>query len=368
MKSNIADPLTIMHNDLLRRHRELLTQREPNLSHGNRPRIVGYQESGFTSLQSCLASAGIGNSVIEDCIICIQEDSRLKFFYSLPRSAFIGSLLGNTIHQSFFKSSSNSTMEITALLNVFTHLLDGLVDETPEIFSYDREGITETLDRILFDEDFSREELNYYYPVVTLMYLIAKECIDRIRQAEGWSTNDFLKEQFADAVRAALRAEYESMKYQQMHELRIDIDNCRRVLNEKSENSLWAKFLIPFCMHGLPDDFNLRQYRQYVHLYGRYVGWIDDIRDIPEDIQAGRWSNVLLTLFEKVKENKISQLAELKWVLMTRLACDEAIDELVETSVRFYEQVVENLITLDLDCSPMLTLLSDLNEAVFELG
>ena len=176
-----------------------------------------------------------------------------------------------------------------------------------------------------------------------------------------------MRETFANAVETGFVAEIESSKQQPMHGAHIDHRVFRSTINKKSEYAVWIAGLSPILAHGWPRTIDRDRYRELMFAVGRYLGWIDDIRDVRSDIDACQWSNVLIEIAGSLRCPSDSTLSTLQHALLSALACDQTTAGLVKIGVQLYDEVAEDLEAIDINQLPLLLMLADSTHAWFDM-
>lgn len=361
-----VDLVDTIYRDLLQRQFLAIKQREPALYEGYHSRLASYMERGLANLHAVLASAGVEESDLNECFERARVDQRFRFLYKLPRSAALGGARGTALEMGLFSSTSNAVGEFVTLLNIFITILDGLLDEAPALLASEHE----TLYDLLVRQSWSRtrklpifEQRDSAHPVVVLMYDVMVECIRIVISSDAWLADPTLREDFSDAVEAAFLAESSSTDYQFVAEGPFNISACRSALIAKSGNAAWVTALAPICVRGWPSELNRSGYREFAKFFGEYVGWIDDICDLLVDLAAGRWSSVILDLYEYVGQPSHRSPPALRFTLTTALAYDQISNRLVETGGQLYDQLIGALEALEIDRASIVPLIADITQS-----
>lgn len=360
------DVYEVIHRELVQQQFDAIRNKTPHLYEGFEQRITSHLEKGLSSLRAVLRSSGVGDFEFERYMNCVQIDERLHFLYDLPYSATFGRLTGEAMESSLFNMTTARTSEITTLLNLFIRLLDSLVDEAPELYIPERDFILRILQDGNWQDSSAASGLRKFgekHPIVELTYKVLFEWLRRIRESEAWQSDSSIRYIFSHAVKEAISAELNSLKEQSIRIEQIDIEYYRNALKNKSEYAIWVTALAPICMNGWPNGLDHELYRRSAHLLGQYIGWIDDVRDIMEDIAASRWSNVLLATYERIGCPSCNSVDTLKYLLLSALANDHLVSKIVHIGTNYYDETIQCLESIGVDHSPLLLLMADLTQS-----
>ena len=313
-------------------------------------------------MQAVLTSAGLTNGDIASLSDLADTEARFDFLRWLPHAASVGGAAGDASEMTLFGTCSGDARELTALVQMFTLMLDGLIDDASEIFPQDkRASLFEFLQQGLDPGLPAAEpvEPTHGHPVVAMLHQIAREWIRRTRATLGWSDTVIAGEVRA-AARAALSAEYSSaLSPLEAMISPPELELWRDVLRAKSVNAVWVSCLVPICVHGWPPNLDSLACRRLASCMGTYVGWIDDIDDALTDLEDGRWSEVLLDMYIYAGSPTVADGETLVDILLEALADEQIRQKLVNTGVRHHDNLSTALADSVSDSEPIMQLIED---------
>ena len=117
--------------------------------------------------------------------------------------------------------------------------------------------------------------------------------------------------------------------------------------------------MTPICARGWPDSLDRYLYRRCAYLMGTYLGWIDDIEDLLEDLAAGRWSLVSVDLYMYSGRPMNLAPAEMIRKLAETLGSDGVRQTIIKTGLDHYDELVRGLAAIGIDHEPILQLVED---------
>ena len=363
-----VDSFELAHDDLMERQFAAIRRHRPRLFDGYAERMADCMQRGLATMDTVLSAAGVDDGDLARCREQRAQDARLDFLYGLPRSAAFGAAIGTAIDEALFGDATVDSAELTALINLFIRLLDGLVDETPDLFEPERRTFLSILEEASWaphSDPPTIAALDRKHPVVAVTLRVMLEWLRRVKGSRIWSADPATGEQFAAVCRTALGAELATASQPSLDGDQVDIADCRRALIEKSALSVWVIALAPVCLRGWPEGVDRERYYAVARAVGYHFSWIDDICDMAADLDADRWSDVLLTLYERVQRTRAAGPFDLKDALMRAAADGEAAAELVAKGERLYCQMVDSIERLDIDPSPLLTYVADGTQSWF---
>ena len=360
---NIDADAVAAHKFLVRRQLQGLKKRMGENLGGSEARLAGHSERASRTWRAILASAGVTARDLDNHEALSQADSAYAFLRLLPHAVAVGSAAGDALESGLFGSCSEDVREISSLVQLSSLVLDGLIDEAPGVFDPERETLFSLLRRESWASDHDMgtlERLGDKHPAVELLYKVTLGWVGRVRQAKGWLTELSLRKELPFAVENAILAEYESDHRRfDLGDCTPNIESCRRIVRAKGANAMWVTALIPICVHGWPQSVERDNYRRSAYLTGTYVGWIDDIHDVLIDLEAGRWSSVLLDLYVYAGQPEHLAPAALKETLIGALADKDIRERLVRSGLEQYDELVSSLLTTGSDSGPILQLIQD---------
>lgn len=365
MAPSVVD-ISNTHTDLVRRQLLAISNRTPRPFGGNPERMTRRAEDGVETLRNVLSAAGVSQQDFDNCRTLADADARFDFLHWLPHAAAVGGAAGDAIEEAIFGSCTGEPRAIASLMQLFALVLDGLIDEAPDILAPERATLFDIMIRG-WEPDYkalTRRQINNKHPVVSLLYKIALECIKLVRQTQGWSSQASVREELPAAVKAALQSEFSGTpSIYDVGNGRASIECCRKAIMAKSANALWVLALAPICARGWPDNLDPHLYRRYAHRFGAYIGWIDDIEDLLVDLSAGRWSLVSVDLYVYSGQPKGLAPAELISRLTDTLGFEDVRQRLINTGLEHYEELVRRLDETEINKQPVLQLINDTTAA-----
>jgi hypothetical protein len=288
--SMLAEAAKIVQDDYLVEVRGALEARFSAGFAGAAERIADRIEYGLTLLAGQIVQLegdrGFSMKRIESCRKLAERDSRLRFIYALPNSASWGAAIGATIDQTLFKEARDPPRMVTALLNVFMTILDGLLDEAPEVI---RPRLGSLLDLVAdgaAGKDVSGIPPPGDHPYNDLCFLVAKLWIGQFNQLCGARSSS--RRTFVDAVMEAMRIEIA------VCDLRFESGppSPRDLLYGRTGWPLWTQVLVSACQDPWPHEVHFGRFRQLIFHIGDFAAYLDDVRDYVADCRAHRWNSV----------------------------------------------------------------------------
>jgi len=361
MRPSVADTSTA-HADLVRRQLLAISDRSSQPFGGNAERMTRRVKDGRETLREVLSAAGVTQQDFDRCQSLADADARFEFLNWLPHAATVGGAVGDATEQAIFGSCSGEPRSIASLIQLFSLVLDGLIDEAPDVVAPERTTLFDVMIRG-WDPAYeapTRQQIDSKHAAVSLLYKIALEWIRLVRRTQGWSSEASVREELPAAVKAALQSEY--INTASMYDVgtgRASIEDCRKVIMAKSASAVWVSALAPICARGWPDNLDRRRYRRCAYLLGGYIGWIDDIEDLLVDLSAGRWSLVSADLYVYSGQPKSLAPAELIGRLTETLGFEDVRQRLIKTGLEHYDELVRGLDAIEIDNRPILQLVED---------
>lgn len=323
------------------------------------------RQRGVQTMQAILESAGISDDDLNLCLGLAGHDANFGFLKWLSHSAALGAAAGEAAEAALFGNTNKASAELAAIVQMSTLLLDGLIDDAPEVFPpHERAGLFGPLRRWLGPDPMpvSASAATAEHPVVTLLYKGAAEWARRIQGSEAWSGDESVRVEVWSAVEAALRAENNGTRAI-FHGMsgQLHVEQCRTAIRDKSVAPVWVSALMPICVRGWPKGFDRHAYRDAVEAMGTFVGWMDDIDDLLLDLEEGFWSDALLDVYlcageppSGPQEAFVRRLAETLALQSTRIS-------LAEKGVTLYKGLVLAFEETGFDGGPILQLIDDVS-------
>jgi hypothetical protein len=347
-----------VHSDLLRQLFHALREQYPAHAGCAPARIAGYAQEGFLLLRALADEGRVGTAELTACRVAADADPRLAFIYNLPVSAGFGAAIGRSLDRAAYGAveGGEEVAVVTALLQVFMTLLDGLVDCTPELVRPYRRHLF----RVAAGRAGSSPRPNprgAASPVVRLAEAVAREWVARVRRMPGFRADAALRGAFARAVTASMRAEYRSARLV-FARMPPDTDRWVAALRAKTRYPHWAQALVPACLRGRRRGLSGPAYRAFVFAVADYAGFLDDVADLLVDCDEGRWNTATLLLHRQRGAPRADE-ATLRFLLLTHLGTDAARAVLVGGGVAARARIAETLVPLPLAAEEVDPLLSD---------
>lgn len=359
------DPLATLHQNLVRDQLEVLVQQCPALFEGFEQRLRQYRTRGAENYRAAIQHAGVTEPLIQECYGCARHDERLRFLHNLPRSAALGSARGRGLEMGLYECSTPELERLVTLLNLLITVLDGLLDEAPDLLTEEDKAL---LHRLMIQQPWAatgslpEASTGRTHPVVRLLFTLLIACIREILRGEGWQNSKELRRRFSDAARAAALTEAASTR----HTLDIPpgpIDHTQHTLYKKSRDAAWVTALAPLCVNGLPPSLNLQKYQTFSYAFGDYIGWIDDVCDLKKDISSGVWSCVSIEIYEALNRPCYSSTEEIKYYLQSALSLRRIVKHLTSQGLSFFRRVPASLKKVDADSEAVLPMIADLTQS-----
>jgi|GEM_PF-2600051 len=373
---SISSRLSDLHQEFVRRQWLAIKNQETGLEGGYQDRIAEYRRFGTVTLQTVVASAGITAEDFARCTLTIQNDPRLKFLQRLASVAAMGGQFGQALEESFYGASSSTSVvrEATALVGMFTRMLDDFIDEAPEIIAPERDPLLAILSKKSWLEPepaafLSDEDLSGKHPGISLLYKITRACVTKIKQSEYWLGESSLsvREDFSTAAEAALLTEYDTIDCRMPPSSQNYDPAMRLILKAKSQNIVWVLALTPTTFLGWPEQLNRFAYEVSIKRLGDLFGWLDDAQDLVEDIATGATNEVLLDLYENAGSPAYSTHDELHEMIADWLSDDRTVTQLVSKGQTLYKESLYGFETLGAaNPAPMQQYITDVTLAWIE--
>jgi hypothetical protein len=360
------DVLDVIHVDLLARARGIVDSSFPATTVGAEDRAFQRLETALLDLSVLLRDDCNGQVTVEACLEAAESDERLAFVNNLPASAAFGGALGSALEGALYGSTSAEVRQLTALLNIFVTLLDGLVDEAPELLERDVELFNLLHQPELAYVNDRLDASSGDHPVTDLLRSVLRSWVSRSQEGQGWIGNRAVRAAYGDAVVAALNAEFRSQREQLISSVPVEIDAMRALLGNKATTAIWVIALAPMTLRGFPSSLDQRSYSAAMKSCGAYFGWIDDVRDVRRDLNARRWNHVLLDIWDRVGRPPVDAV-DFQWTLLAALAFDDNAAHVLISGERMLRRALENLERLHAKDSELRTLIADASREWLEV-
>lgn len=287
----------LVHGELLARLRETLAASFPAKPEGSPERIAGYLEDGLSLLTShgfrIDGDVGLSMERIEACRRLADQDVRFRFIYRLPSSVGWGAAIGEAVEGALYGERHDAVRTVTALLNAFMTLLDGLLDEAPDVL----QGHHEQLLQLVRDGPSGRAVLNGSIPednpYAAVCFLIARLWIRHFNQLRHPEQGSQLREEFLHAVSHSMTFEYAVCDFGIGNPSPPSLD----ALYGRTCWPLWTQCLAVMCQHEWPRHTDLSTFRDLIFCIGRLAAYLDDVRDYVSDCMAGKWNTASFAFY-----------------------------------------------------------------------
>ena len=362
--------------------RQALARRLAGYLIGAPERATARLEEGLELLLDLSQEPELARAKIEACRSLVDEDARLGFIYRLPISAGFGVAIGRTIELALFNDTRALTRAVTALLNVFMTLLDGLLDEAPEIIAPHFPGLVVLVRSGCQGVDVAGAPAPEDHPFGDLCFCVAKLWLRKLAdlddsrsagsggsqrtayRAQRTSTVPTAKARpparsprsaFAAAAHHALADEYASY----LACFAGGVPRTATALHGRSRWPHWCQALACVVPHGWPPGAKAADLRRFIFAVADYASFLDDVCDYLSDCQASRWNTVSYALYRR-KRVPVCEASAMQTALLLRLADDETADLVVESGLRLLGRIEHSAAALRLAPSCVLPLIADL--------
>ncbi|HUF50872.1 MAG TPA: hypothetical protein VMN60_08575 [Longimicrobiales bacterium] len=302
-----------------------------------------------------LSDSGISES---RCRALAAADARFGFLASLSQSAAVAVAAAAALETSLFGRSESAVVpRIVAPLQAFVRLLDGLVDDAPDLFEQWKAEIAAAVARGLSDADAPPHDPRNAHELLGMIHDVTASWTAAVRDAPGWVEDPSIRDAVCQAVASAMRAEYESA-HCVMGGVAPDVAAMRARVRAKSTSTAWVVALVPIIAHGWPPWLDRQRYEHVAMLFGTYVGWVDDVCDIFEDLDSGVWSDALLELWDLAGRPALAGAADAAVELPVLLTEPAHRARLVATGVAHHHAFFDALRETGADPEPMARLIA----------
>jgi len=354
----INDQLTELRNALVRKQWLAIKDHTVNIAEGLDKRMDEYRQYGTHTMQVIVADAGVTTEDFGRCTMALKADPRLSFLLRLPAIAAMGGAFGDAVEKSFFNSSSGTFRETTALVGMFTRILDSLIDDAPDLIGEEHVPLLTLLNKKSWEESVlfpSDDELLAKHPAVSLLYKFTRECVGRIKRSEYWKSNASLpiREIFSSTAENSLESEYQTIGCEIKGNSDAYDPQILSIVQEKSQDMMMVMALAPITHFGWPPHVDIAAYETSIKRLGNLFGWIDDIGDVHDDLEDGNWSEVLIELYENAQKPPYSSKDQLDEMICTWLRDDKIVDHLVSKGLNLYSEALSGFEGIGIDPLPL---------------
>jgi hypothetical protein len=341
---------------LIARLRDALTARYPMDFEASRTRIGGYIEDGLARLLALSAQSELSLSKIEACQAIAATNRRFQFIYGLPNSAGFGAAIGATIEPALFGETRPIVSEITALLNIFMTLLDGLLDEAPEVIAPEFDKLVELVARGSAGEHVGAIETTGDHPFVALCFAVARLWVRKVGEVAALDPR--WRERFRHAVARSMVAEREASRSRFENGLPEGPD----ALLDRTRWPHWCQALVCEAGRRWPARFDRENFRKLIFQIGDYAAYLDDVCDYYIDCRAGQWNSVNLEVFRQSAVPATTP-DSIRIHLLLDLADDEKMGRVVDAGVEGRASIERLIAELGAEPTLLNPLVADLTYA-----
>jgi hypothetical protein len=188
------------------------------------------------------------------------------------------------------------------------------------------------------------------------LFRVADVWTSLCREGEGWE-DDTVRGAFLQSVDAALGAEFRSAG------CTIDgappvVPSLRAAVRAKSTTVAWVVALIPVVVRGWPASVAPDAYRNVADLFGTYVGWVDDVVDLLDDLEAGIWNDALIELYTGAGTSAHGATGDVAARIGSAVLDPGLREHLVETGVAHHRRFFDALDSIGADPGPLARLIT----------
>lgn len=267
-------------------------------------RSSAYYREGMYNLNLIIDSGELSLNLVHKALEWRKQDGRYQFLYDVPIASFFAAARANNLEKAFFGRQTKEVSQLAMLISIFTNLLDGIVDEVPEIIgSTDLKFIATQLteqdwkdNRIVPESPLNTDR----HPVVALLLEVTQAIIRHVMDAEVWQDQADIREQFGIATSNSFMAEIQSASFMIGTYWPTDFGHSIKELESKSIDPAWVGLLCPICFYGWPEGINGANIKMLATHLGSLGGWLDDISDLHKDLGSQVWSSLLLEIYRMI--------------------------------------------------------------------
>lgn len=307
-------------------------------------------KTGLFQTDMLVKNSAFDLALFNRCKYLAETDVSFDYINHIPAAGFLAAHRANALEESLYGRATDEVAHLAILMSAFTNLLDGILDETPDIFSKEQ---AKALRAIFLQQDWSEKivldpvVIQNAHPVVELLFAVTGLIIEKITRSPYWIPGSQVAGEFRMASNAAFQSELRSTKYLGLHEIPEQLDLAKTELSGKSSNWAWAVAMAPICMNGWPDGLTIADFRKFCFTLGSFGGWLDDISDIKEDFYHSKWSNVFIEVYQRCS-GFVPYAGEFPFMLQHFLADRSIQQHVVAQGVRAFQQLQETVRSLPL--------------------
>lgn len=276
---------------------ESMDQRSPGWSAASADRLAAQTQEGFRFLIGLAKDLPASTTLLEECRALADRDRRFNFISGLPDSCGFGLRIARTLEHVLGLRENTGVGEVAALLHLFMTLLDGLIDHAPEALQPSPVEFCRALETRLKHLRPPADSISgLCHPLAHITREICGLWESKVRQLVQKPSHRPGLHDFHEAVTTSLRVELATSMVTFDH-APSDQGFDEGCLWGRTRYPHWAQALVPLLGSACPAHFSLAKYRRFIFAVGDYAAWLDDVRDILEDIQSGHWNTVTVYLY-----------------------------------------------------------------------
>ncbi|WP_366655201.1 hypothetical protein [Fodinicurvata sp. EGI_FJ10296] len=349
-----------LHRDLMARQWAALAPAFDSALAGHADRMAASLVDGVHMLQTYADAEGFDGETFQ---ALVEGDARLEFMFSLPRSAGLGGRIAEALATGLHGATNMQTRQLGQWIYVFIRLLDGLIDNAPDLLTEsDRSDLQREIPSALTrdgPQPLRWADTTHRHPATALLWRTALFWTEAVRESAAWRRDPTIRNAVAQAAREALAAEFRTpcLRFSRTGS---DLSAIGRDLDSKTRTTTWCMALMPVCVDGSPAECDLDQYRNSMDALGDYLEWIDDIQDLVEDANADSWNVPLIEFAARNRFAAHSTYGDTPSRLGRALSDAPTTEALIAIGVGRLSRAVSALEAAGLDCPPLRCLLGDL--------
>lgn len=290
----MIDTLGLVVHDLRLRQLDVLLAEMPEAFADHEIRMSAAMTNGLAIVHDLAESQPQLRDLMTQIVVLADQDPRLSFLQAIPEGPILAMMRATALERALFDTETREVAELALLIGIFTVMLDGMLDEVPEM----SRPIKPWLDRTMSLDLEHLEPPAGLHPVAAALVWSVSTATGRFSRLSGWQ-DPLSRREFTRATAAAYATELESVSCRITDRAVLPAHQRSRIVS-KSSTCIWAGALIPTLVHGWPSNLDPRRFESLAKAIGEFGGWIDDIVDLDVDLKADRWSMPLLEIFDMV--------------------------------------------------------------------
>lgn len=287
----MLDTLDFAVHDIRRRQLDVLMANLPAAFNDHQARMSAAMSSGLLIVNDLAEEEPNLRELMTRIAVLAEHDPRLVFLQAIPEAPVLSMMRASALEREIFDKETRDVAELALLIGLYTVLLDGLLDEAPELLR----PIKPWLDNLMTLELVAGPPPSTSHPVTDALVWAGARAVSRLPGLPGWA-DETTRNEFRRATRAAYDSELASVSCR-ISDGNTSIRDHTGTVLEKSTSCIWAGALLPFVVHGWPASIHPHAFESLAKSIGAFGGWIDDIVDLSVDLRADRWSMPLLEIY-----------------------------------------------------------------------